>query len=159
MKSKSYILVYKSLFILYAIMLNTVNLEASKIDDIKSTISNYNNGIIYASKTDKSDHLKQYANEKIVTKFHLWLKSWHDNNLFMDAKIENINFKKVNIADQKALVITNEKWIYKYIDIKTKKVVLPETKINYIVRYELLKHKTKWIIQKIDILSEKKVKK
>ncbi len=152
-------MIYKSLFILYAIILNTVNLEASEVDNIKSIISNYNNGIIYASKTDKSDHLKQYANEKIVTKFHLWLKSWHDNNLFMDAKIEDINFKKIDIANQKAVVVTNEKWIYKYIDIKTKKVVLPETGINYVVRYELLKQKTKWRIEKIDILSEKKVKK
>ncbi len=158
MNNRDFPLFFKSLLFISLLIVSTIDLQADEIEKIKSTITGYNNGIIYASKTDKSDHLKAYANEKIVMKFHLWLKSWHDNNLFMDAKIDDIAFKKIDFKDKKAIVITQEKWIYRYIDIKTKKEVQSKTKIDYKMRYELSKPNLKWIIQKIDVLSEKKSK-
>ncbi len=123
--------------------------------DIKKVIISYNQGIIKAAKTSKTDHMSDYAKDDIVKKFHLWIKSWHDNNLFMDAKIIDIDFKNFDIKDNKAEAITNEKWVYKYIDIKVKKEVHKETNISYTIKYTLVKSGDKWIIQKIDVVSEK----
>ncbi len=158
MKIKQNISSFLSVFLIYAIILTSfLDLNANdEVKNIKSTIKSYNNGIIYASRDDNSDRLRSFANKKIVTKFHLWLKSWHDNNLFMDAKIKDINFTKVDLSNHKAVAITNEQWSYRYINIQTKKEVQPKTDINYTVRYNLSKEETKWIIQKIDVLSEEK---
>ncbi len=133
-----------------------VSLYASSDDaNIRSTIVSYNKGIIEASKTGKTDHMLAFANEDIVKKFYLWVKSWHDNNLFMDADIIDINFNKIEIDGDKSSVITDEKWIYKYIDIKIRKEVLKKTNIAYKMKYILAKEKERWIIQKIDVLAEK----
>ncbi len=122
---------------------------------IEKVIVGYNQGIIKAARTSKTDHMKAYAKDDIVKKFHLWIMSWHDNNLFMDAKIVDINFKNIKVDGDKAFVITDEKWIYKYIDIKVRKEVHKKTSIMYTMKYTLVKEDDKWVIQKIDVLSEK----
>ncbi len=150
---------YKNIGILFfiSILFLPFSLNAqTATQDIKKVIISYNQGIIKASKTSKTNHMKAFAKDEIVKKFHLWIKSWHDNNLFMDAKIKKLNFKKIDIMQQKAMVITDEDWLYRYIDIKTKKEAFKQTHIHYNIKYILSKEKEKWLIQKIDILSEKK---
>ncbi len=152
------IVIHKMKF-LFVILLAPFFLNA-QVDnrDVKKVIISYNQGIIKAAKTSKTEHMKSYAKEDIVKKFHLWIKSWHDNNLFMDAKIKDINFQKVEIKDSKAKVTTNEVWIYRYIDIKTRKQVLDATLMIYNMNYILSKENDKWIIEKIDVIFEKKEK-
>ncbi len=122
---------------------------------IKKVVISYNQGIIKAAKTSKTEHMKDFAKDDIVKKFHLWIKSWHDSNLFMDAKIIDIDFVDIKIKDAKAVVVTDEKWVYKYIDIKVKKEVHKKSSIFYTIKYTLSKSSNRWIIEKIDVVSEK----
>ena len=149
--------VYHNIITLFfaVILLVPFSLKAQDDRDIKKVIISYNQGVIKASKTSKTDHMKDFAKDDIVKKFHLWIKSWHDNNLFMDAKIVDIDFKDLDIKDDRASVVTDEKWVYRYIDIKVRKEVHKETNISYNIKYTLSQSNDKWIIEKIDVLSEK----
>jgi len=153
------IVIHKMKLLFISILLVPFFLNA-QVDnkDIKKVIISYNQGIIKAAKTSETDHMNSYAKEDIVKKFHLWIKSWHDNNLFMDAKIKDISFQKIDVKNNKAKVTTNEEWIYRYIDIKTRKQVLDATLVIYNMKYTLSKESNKWIIEKIDVISEKKEK-
>ncbi len=122
----------------------------------QEVIRKYNEGVITAARTSKSDHLYQFADKKIVTKFHTWLKSWHDNNLFMDAKLKSIQFLKTDITNNHATITTSEEWTYRYIDIKTRQIAMPATAISYTIRYELTHEQGKWYIKKIDVINETK---
>lgn len=144
----------KVLFLI-TICLAPLSLNAQDDRDIKKVIISYNQGIIKAAQTSKTEHMKDFAKEDIVKKFHLWIKSWHDNNLFMEAKILDIDFKSVDIKDDRAFVLTDEKWVYRYIDIKVRKEVHKESNISYVIKYTLSNNSNKWIIEKIDVISEK----
>ncbi len=149
--------VFLSIFLLIFPLLLVAKEVGIKSDrDIKKVIISYNQGIIKAARTSKSEHMREFAKDEIVDKFHLWIKSWHDSNLFMDASMVDIVFKPVNYFDDRAEVVTDEEWIYKYIDIKLKKEVQKLTNIKYSIKYTLSKDDSRWIISKIDVVSEEK---
>ena len=129
---------------------------------IKHTILNYNQLIINASKTDTSSkdfkdlkNFQKFASKHIAQKLYIWIKSWQESALFMDAKLLDINFTKVNVVNKEfAKVNTVEKWTYRYINGITKKEAYPDSNVTYNIDYQLINKNHSWIISKIEIISE-----
>jgi len=121
---------------------------------IEKSVRLYNEAIIIAGKTGKTDAVKPFVSDKIATKTHLWIMAWHDDNLFMDAKLLKLDLKKTIVDRNRSRVITNEKWSYQY-DHATKKGYYPKKWIEYQMEYSLFLHHGKWIIDDIKVLSEK----
>ena len=122
---------------------------------IHESIRGYTQGIITASKTDKVEHMEPYATEKRAQKLFIWLKSWHENNYFMDSAIEGIEFLSYTNDGKKAVVTTREKWRYRYIQIVTREVTQPWTRAEYTMRYTILKDGKYWKVDEAQIVSEK----
>ncbi len=141
----------------------------SEYESIKNTIISYNKTLIEAAKNPhflknfEDEHkLEKFAEKKVAQKLYIWIKSWHENNLYMNAKLQKIVFKKIEQKDDRAKVITDEKWEYTYlrhIDVNKTLQAWPSEKIDYSVRYELINKNGTWKIEKIGILSEKVLKK
>ena len=125
---------------------------------IERTIQQYNIGVIEAAKTGKVHQLYPYAKEEVVTKIYVWVMSWQENNLYMQAKIDSFGFKQIEIDMKHAKVTTNEVWTYRYYDAKNKKTAWPETRITYETEYLLFLHNRRWMIEKITVISEKQEK-
>lgn len=122
---------------------------------IHDSIRGYTQGIITASKKDNVEHMEPYATEKRAQKLFVWLKSWHENNYFMDSAIDKIEFLSYKNNGKKAVVTTREKWRYRYIQIVTREVTQPWMQAEYIMRYVVLKDGKYWKIDEAEIVSEK----
>lgn len=122
---------------------------------LKDIVSAYANGIIEVSKSEKTEHLKPFTDEPLIKKLLIWVQSWHSNDLFMDAKIDAIAFDAVKAQKETAQVFTTERWRYRYINTKEKKVVFPPTSVVYTMKYTLAVKEGKWLITAIETLSEK----
>lgn len=131
---------------------------ATTHDDIRQTVKRYNDGIIIAGRTGKTDVLKPIATQKIVTKTHLWIMAWQDDNYYMDAKLLQLDFKSIKTDSNSSIVKTNEKWRYSYFDAANKKTALPEKEIDYDMQYTLYSHQGRWVISDVKVLSEKQKK-
>lgn len=129
---------------------------------VKDTIMSYNKLLIEAAKTGNVEPLKDILSEKELSKLYFWIASWHDSDLYMDAKLKNIRFKSLKISGQTANVLTSEDWTYEYLSLKTKQIVLPASDIYYEMEYILQrannKADKKWIIKEINIKAERKEK-
>lgn len=123
---------------------------------VKDMVMRYNRDIINAAKTGDTKALAGMASEDILRKLYYWIAAWRDSGAYMDGALKDITFKKIDISDQTAKVLTTEDWLYSYRDIKTKKILVPDTAIVYEMEYILLKKDGRWIIMAINIKSEKK---
>ncbi|WP_187647999.1 hypothetical protein [Nitrosophilus labii] len=156
---------FSLLFLSVTLIANT---DTEDIKDIKETILTYNQTIIKSAKKKdfikvfkNMDFLKAVATEKISKKNYFWIAAWQENNLYMNASLDKIEFKKIVVNKNSAQAYTNEKWSYRYLNYlpngKTKEAY-PLTKIFYQVKYSLLKDNNRWKISGIDILSQKEKK-
>mgnify|MGYP000444998740 CR=1 FL=1 len=152
---------YRTAFqkVVLSVFLSLLPLHAGVSDAaIQRTIQQYNLGVIEAAKTGKVHQLYPYAKEEVVTKSYVWVMSWQENNLYMQAKIDSFAFKKIEVDKKHAKVTTNEVWTYRYYDAKNKKTAWPETRITYETEYLLFLHNRRWMIEKVTVISEKQEK-
>lgn len=142
-----------------AALLSCISVEADTFEknDIAKTIIRYNEGIAIAGRSGKVDHLKLFANERIVQKTYLWIHSWQDSNYYMRAEPQKIDFTDIRIDRNVSNVRTREEWEYDYYDAAAKKPSMPKTKAVYEMRYTLHRHHGKWVIDEIKILNEKHI--
>jgi len=157
------ILTRKILYILLFVIGTTGLVYSQPASELQETIKLYNR--ILQEETRSERHtgittfvrmLEDIADKKVAQKLYIWIQSWHENGLFMDAQLKKISFEKINIKGNKADVETREIWTYRYLDRRINKVVLPDTKIFYRVLYRLEQNNGKWKIKEIKVLSEKK---
>lgn len=112
--------------------------------------------LIEAAKTGDTEPMKDILVQKEREKLNHWIASWHDSNVYMNGRLENIKFKNITISGNSANVITLEDWIYEYKNLETKQSVLPASGIYYEMEYILLKKDNKWLINEIKVKTEKK---
>ena len=162
--------IYAGLLVLLIINVSLPSLSMAGEDQnmVKETIISYNRSLIEAAKNpdflkDFGDERKfePFAEKRVAQKLYIWVKSWHENNLYMDAKLLKIVFENIKLKEKKAEVLTDEIWKYRYfrhIDINRTAQAWPPAKIHYRVKYNLLFKNGKWKIEKIKVLSEKEQK-
>ena len=147
-------LLLQALFGAVLILISPAVLSADETQAAKKVVIAYNYGIIQMAKKSTVEHMVNILSKEKAQKLHLWIKSWHDNNLFMDTSLQKLDFTNVNIGKGYAKVFTDEEWIYRYINIKSKRVTHPTTRIKYKMRYELKKMEHGWVIDDTKVLSE-----
>lgn len=156
-KTKSFISTSAFAFLLFSILTSCAQIEKAKeTSTIKDVVMSYNKGLINAAKTGNMETLKDIGSEDVLRKLYFWIAAWKDSDLYMDAELKTIKFKNVTIKEKEASVLTSEEWVYEYRNTKNKQIVLPRAHISYEMEYILLKKdKQKWMINRINIKSEK----
>ena len=127
---------------------------ASDEEAVKKLVHTYAQGIITLADTGSEKHFEGVVTKALQTKLMLWIKAWQDDNLYMNARIKRIGFNALDINGTSARVVTKEAWNYQYINTKLKKIVLPQTDVDYLIEYSLQKEDENWIIDKVTTLSE-----
>lgn len=150
-----FINLFKVVVITLFFIVSTVQADEFDHVHLKGLVHLYSKGVIEASKKDNIDYLKPIITEKRGKKLFIWFKSWHENNYFMDARIKNIRFNSFDIKESTAEVVTDEIWDYRYIQIVTKEVSQPWTRVFYTIHYKFVKEGKSWKIDDALILSEK----
>lgn len=126
---------------------------------VKNTVISYNRLLIEAARTGNIEPLKEILVQREREKLNHWIASWHDSNIYMHGRLENITFKNINVSESVANVITLEDWIYEYKNLETQQSALPASAIHYEMEYILQKingDNKKWVIKEIKIKAEKK---
>lgn len=137
-------------------------------DMIKKSVIGYNMTLIESAKNpeflknfDDRKKLERFADRKVAQKLFIWIKSWHENNLYMDARLKDISFGKIVSKKGNVSVITDEVWLYRYFRVIGKNRIeeaYPPAKKIYKVKYTLKREKDSWKITNIDVFSEKEEK-
>lgn len=149
------------LFNIIFIFCFSLSLSASDIEEgklFKGLVISYNHGLIKASQKNKFKHLEKYLTKEIRLKTRVWIESYHYSDLFMDALFLGTKFSNFKREQYSASMESNEVWKYRYINVKTKKVVLDPIKVKYKMKYYFVLLKDgSWKINHIKILEEKNI--
>jgi hypothetical protein len=156
----------KSLVLLIFLLFSTLKAD-DEYQKVKETVSMYQDMVITSSMSrqdlNNAEDLQAFEmilSQNLAQRLFVWLQAWHDDNLFMDAKVLNTDFKKVEVIQDKATVETEENWKFRYVsyisDKDVKEVEAPE-KIYYNMHYNLVKVKGIWKIVEMQTLVEKKL--
>lgn len=132
---------------------NDVSRETEKL--IKNSVMGYAHGIMKAAKTGNPDTLHHLLAPELYETTVVWIQSWHFATVYMDSRLDTIDFKKIERVENRATAETDEKWFYTYYYTESKKVLYPEKEINYKIRYNLAYKNEKWMIKDIEIVGEK----
>lgn len=141
------------------IIILTNSLLASDIEEgklFKELIISYNHGLIKASQKSKFEHFNRYMTKEIRLKTRVWIESFHFSDLFNDMLFLGAKFSNFKREQYSASMETEELWKYRYINVKSKEIVVNPTKVKYKMKYffVLLKDGS-WKINHIKILEEK----
>ncbi len=133
----------------------------SDAEKIKESIVLYTKIIIDESKSDRHRDINAFvkmmediADHQIAKKLYIWIQSWHENGLYMDAKLKKIEFISIKVKGNTATAQTEELWKYRYFDRRINRIVKPETEVFYQVMYYLERKRDNWVITKIDVIKE-----
>ncbi len=156
------IVFHKALFLALICTISLFALDTKEA--AKHTVLNYNQLIINASKKHTAsknfedlENFQKFASKKVAQELYVWIKSWQESDLFMDAKLLDLQFTKVDIVNKEfANINTTEKWTYRYINGVSKKIANPDSNITYKMKYQLIIKDNNWIINNIKVISETK---
>lgn len=141
-------------FILMTTMANAANEINQK--PFEQLIVGYNHGFVKSLKKAKFEHLQEYLTQEIYYKTIVWVGAFQASNYFMDTKLLNLSFDEIEMKQYSASLTTTENWKYRYIDIKTKAVAIPPTKIFYKMKYYFVRLEDgTWKINHIKIINER----
>jgi len=141
-------------FLVMTTMANAANEINQK--PFEQLILGYNHGVNKSWKNAKFGHLEEYLTQEIYYKTLVWVESYQASNYFMQNILLNMKFDEIVMKQYSATLTTTENWKSRFIDIKTKKVVVPPSKINYKMKYFfVILEDGSWKINHIKILNEK----
>lgn len=98
--------------------------------------------------------IKEHVDDNIAKKLQIWLDSWILSGYKIQARPVLQKIKNTKLYQNSAEVIAEEVWLYRYINLRTKKEALPLSKIKYLIKYQLKRRNNKWKIKSIEILKE-----
>ncbi len=102
--------------------------------------------------------IEPYVSTKEIGKIARYVLFLKESNKEMEAKLKEIEFKSIVIKGKKGLIKTNERWAYRYFDIKTKRQIEPWKEVSYLMNYTLYKNSNHWFIGEASVEKEKEIK-
>ncbi len=158
---------FRAIF-LASLILFALPLSASKIDlELKRAAKLYVNAVITASKSpeflenfDDRQKLEEFATPKKAQKLFAWVKSWHEGNLYMDAKImKQVCRPSTLLQKMSRSMICDEEWSYRYLKHVARGEIEEIDKpiyVYYTIEYKFSNIDRSWKIDETDVLVEKK---
>ncbi len=133
-------------------------------DEVMECIKRYNQALIKASaergfgdRFEDKERLRECAGDEVAQKLFVWIASWHENGLYMEANVSSVEMLDFVEKDDSAVVTTKERWSYTYKKETPAGTMTahPLTRVEYEVRYRLKKSPSGWQITDIKVLSER----
>lgn len=116
----------------------------------KEAVERYNKILVQAYNRPNPDLMEKITTEEELKRVALYIMFNLTNNRVLKAHLDELKFDEVKIEKKRwAKVKTIENWSYKYLDFKTKKIVVPVKKARYKVTYTLEKRKGRWLVSSL----------
>lgn len=119
-------------------------------EGIKNTIRAYNEVLAKVHLADPYfPVLRKYATDKETQRLFVESNYNTEKGQAMRSWLQELVFESVSPSEKSWTADTYEVWDFDYIDIKTKEVVEPKSRVRYKLRYQLEKEGDKWVVSSI----------
>ncbi|NPB08459.1 MAG: hypothetical protein GXN96_05975 [Aquificae bacterium] len=123
----------------------------------QEAVERYLSGLEKALNTGRALYVRDAATEKLVTRLQVWLDAWYFPGYRIEAKLVDFNIEKESLSEAHGVIVTTERWTYRYLYRDTGEEALPLQKITYKIEYWLRRESSGgWRVYRINILKEVK---
>lgn len=132
------------------LVLAACNRESADNKQVKGTVMRYNQLLIEGYQTLNMNPLQEAATTKQAEKTYFHMAALGEGKVRMESTLKKIKFIDITIQQEnKATVKTKEVWDFQHINIVTKQIVLEERDFEYIITYELVKERGRWLVANV----------
>lgn len=103
----------------------------------EAIIKQYLPALARAYRNNDPSLIKNYVNDEEYKKTATGIQSTSRRGQRLISSLNGFEIKYFKKEGAQMQMVTDEHWTYKYVDAKTNKVMIPERKQNYLVRYTL----------------------
>lgn len=119
-------------------------------EGMKNAIRGYTKVVIDANmKWGLIADIRNYATEVEGSRVNVFIEERRKENAVMRSRLDDLRFGEVSIDADTAFILTQERWLYDYVDLDGK-LVQPLTEMTYHIRYTLVRPEGKWLVAKIE---------
>lgn len=121
---------------------------------VKRAVAMYNNALIEAYRSQSFEGLRRVSVGREVDRVSAWVGAYLQSGMVMEARLLSLRFDGVEVKGERATVRTSEEWSYRWLDYRTGRVVEPLKRIDYRMRYRLVRRDGRWLVERVKIVSE-----
>jgi|GEM_PF-2911567 hypothetical protein len=127
--------------------------------EIISVVYRYNQALIEAYSKMNFNSLKDVATEQEYRKVMVYINSYAGLNQRINARLIGFRIEKVEGKRRDLFyVFTSETWEYERVDIETGRILNPERRYIYKMRYEIVRDRDdRWKVNGLKVLEEVKI--
>jgi|Deesub1362A_J573_1020465.scaffolds.fasta_scaffold02688_4 hypothetical protein len=119
--------------------------------EIKNAVIAYNRQLIEALSTANAGRLQYFATPEEIGRVDAYILYLKKDKKLLISDIKELRFLKIERTDNEAKVWTEERWVYYYIDFKTRQRLTEDETVHYKNLYTLIYKEGHWMVDKIDI--------
>lgn len=119
---------------------------------VRETVRLYNEKKILALKRPEPELMDTLTTKREKQRVLMYILYQYQKKVVIDARLLKLETVKTEVNGNKATVQTKEEWVYKKLDVDTRKPVKKEEKIYYDGTYSLEKTKEgRWVVADLKI--------
>jgi hypothetical protein len=123
--------------------------------EIKNAVIAYNRQLTEALSTANAGRLQYFATPNEIGRVDAYILYLKKDKKLLVADLKELKFLKIERADKEAKVWTEERWVYYYIDYKTRQRLSEDETVYYKNLYILRYQQGHWMVDKIDIKEQR----
>jgi len=139
--------VLSALAVFSILMLVSCGGEARKV---KNVVTFYNKVLIDAYQRPNSSLMENFTSIPERVRIDNYISYLLKDNKLLKGEIREFTFENVSIKGDEAEVITKERWVYSYMDSRTRKPLSKEYDATFANTYYLRKLKGRWVVNNLD---------
>lgn len=138
------------LFFLLALVFIICFVSQGEMREVKNLVITHNSVLQKAHFELKSGMMENLTSEKKFRKIDNYMAYLYKNKKSLKADIKDIKFESIEIDKDKAVAVTQERWLYNYVDPLTKLPVSEVYDVHYGNTYYLKKTHGRWVVDDLE---------
>jgi len=119
---------------------------------VQETVRLYNEKLILALKRPEPELMDSLTTKREKQRILMYILYQYQKKVLIDARLLKLEPGKTEVKGNKATVQTREEWVYKKLDVDTRKLVRGEEKVFYDGTYSLEKTEDgRWVIAELKV--------
>ncbi len=137
------------------VVLLVLSVACSGRTEIKNAVIAYNRQLIEALSTANAGRLQYFATMGQIGRVDAYILYLKKDKKLLVSDLKDLEFLKIQRRDDTAKVWTKERWVYHYIDLKSRQRLTKDEEIHYRTLYVLKFQDGHWMVDQVKILQEK----
>jgi|GEM_PF-1540812 hypothetical protein len=123
---------------------------SGEVRKVKNLVTVYNKVLIDAYLRPEPRLMENFTSKREYIRIESYIMYLLKNNKMLKGDLKELVFESVRVKGDEAEAVTKERWVYMYIDARTRKPVSKEYDAIFLNTYYLKKQGGRWVVDRLE---------